>query len=83
MLGLLRMNVDEAIEGLLDIASSVFSQESQDTVDPVINTKNLKEAVEGVLQTRNVSLDTKMNEVSRAPTRCKVYGLLHPISILN
>ena len=76
MLGLLRMNVNEAIEGLLDVASIVFPEGSHDTIDPASSTKNLREAVEGILHTRNISLGAKMHEATRAPTKCKVYVFL-------
>jgi hypothetical protein len=66
------MNVGEAIDTLLDVASTIFPEGSQQTPNLELNTSNLKEAIEGVLQRRGVSLETKMNDPNRPPTRCKV-----------
>jgi hypothetical protein len=73
ILGHLRMNVSEAIDTLLDVASAIFPEEPQQTPDLEMNTSNLKEAIEGVLQRREVSLKTKMNDPNYPPTNCKVY----------
>lgn len=73
MLGHLRMNVEQAIDALLTIASSTFPEEANGEVDPVKNTQNLKEAIENMLQTMEVPLDTKMNDQRRLADRCKVY----------
>ena len=81
MLGLFRMNVNEAIDRLLDVASIVFPEGSQDTIDPEINTKRLKEAVEALVQARNISLDTKMNQESHGHTTCKVYATINCTSL--
>jgi hypothetical protein len=67
------MNVNEAIETLLDVASAIFPEDSQETPDLEVNTSNLKEAIEGVLQRRAVPLKTKMNDPNPPPTSCKVY----------
>ncbi|KIM20866.1 hypothetical protein M408DRAFT_81414, partial [Serendipita vermifera MAFF 305830] len=72
MLGVLRMNINEAIEALLDIASGVFPETSLEEIDRETNTRNLHEAVEAMLQARSISLDIKMNEDTREQTRCKV-----------
>ncbi|KIM24435.1 hypothetical protein M408DRAFT_47959, partial [Serendipita vermifera MAFF 305830] len=56
MLGLLRMNVNEAIDGLLDVTSCVFPDDSSDVIDREANTNNLRGAIEGILQTKIVSL---------------------------
>jgi hypothetical protein len=72
ILGHLRMNVSEAIDALLDVASAIFPEDSQQTADLELNTSNLKEAIEGLLQRRAVALDTKMNDPNRQSTRCKV-----------
>ncbi|KIM24403.1 hypothetical protein M408DRAFT_27066 [Serendipita vermifera MAFF 305830] len=72
MLGPLRMNVDEAIDGLLDVTSRIFPDASSEVIDREVNTKNLSGAVEDILQAKNISLDTKMKEDARKETRCKV-----------
>jgi hypothetical protein len=74
MLGHLRMNVDEAVDALITVATTVFGEDSQDPVDPVTNSKHLKEAIEELLQTREIPVDSKMYERDRPQTRCKVYG---------
>jgi hypothetical protein len=73
MLGHFRMNVNEAIDSLLDVAFAVFPEESQQTSNLETNSEKLKVALEGMLQAREIPLDTKMNEPSRAQTGCKVY----------
>ncbi|KIM30321.1 hypothetical protein M408DRAFT_324460 [Serendipita vermifera MAFF 305830] len=72
ILGLLRMNIDEAIDALIDITSSIFPDASMETIDQESNTKNLREAVESMLQARNISPTSKMNDEAREKTRCKV-----------
>jgi hypothetical protein len=72
MLGYLRMNVEEAINALLTVATAVFAEGSQATVDPDANSKNLKESIEGILQTRKIPIKTKMYERDRQQTGCKV-----------
>ena len=69
------MNVNEAIEAVLDLVSSIFPEGFEDMTNVESNTRNLKEAVEGILQARNISLDTKMKDDNRAPTGCHVYVL--------
>jgi hypothetical protein len=67
------MNVNESIDALLDVASSIFPQDLQQPPDLEINTRNLKEAIESMLHRREIPLDTKMDDPNRPPTRCKVY----------
>jgi hypothetical protein len=66
------MNGNEAIDTLLEVASAIFPEDSQQTTNLELNTKNLREAIEGVLQRREVPLETKINDPNRQPTRCKV-----------
>ena len=75
MLGHLRMNVDQAIDALFAIASGVFPEEDKEELDRDKNTKNLKEAIEEMLQTVNVPLDTKMNDPRCPMGTCKVFVL--------
>jgi len=72
-LGVLRMNVDEAVEALIGVATTIFPGGSQSTNDPVRNSEVLKEAIEGLLQTRGVSVNAKMYEADRPQARCKVF----------
>ena len=72
MLGHLRMNVDEAIDALITVATAVFPEVSQDITDPAANSRNLKDAIEDMLQARNIPINTKMYERDRQQTRCKV-----------
>lgn len=83
MLGHLRMSVDEAIEALLEVVSAVFPMESQETLSPEINSKNLRGAIESMLHARDMPLTAKMNDPGRPRTGCKVcvFSLPHvPIS---
>ena len=73
MLGHLRMNVDKAIDALITVASAVFGDESQNMAIPETNSKHLKEAIEEMLQTREIPVSSKMYERDRPQTRCKVY----------
>jgi hypothetical protein len=66
------MNVDEAIEALLTVATAVFAGDSQDVVDPETNSKILKNAIQKILQIREVPVNTKMYDRGRSQTRCKV-----------
>jgi hypothetical protein len=74
MLGYLRMNVEEAIDALINVATAVFSEESQDAINPNSNSKNLKNTIEEMLQTREIPAHFKMYERDRPQTRCKVYA---------
>jgi hypothetical protein len=73
MLGHLRMNVDEAIDALITVATAIFPEGSQGIGDPEANSRNLKDAIEDMLQARKIPVNTKMYERSRPPPRCKVY----------
>jgi hypothetical protein len=73
MLGHLRMNVDEAIDALINVASAVFAEESQDVIDPEANSEHLEESIEEMLQTRGIPFNAKMHERDHPQTRCKVY----------
>jgi hypothetical protein len=72
MLGHLRMNVDEAIDSLITVATAVFAEGPQDVADPEANSKNLNESIEEILQIRSIPLNAKMYERNRPKTRCKV-----------
>jgi hypothetical protein len=67
------MNLNEAIDTLLEVASAVFPEAPQQTIDRDYNTKKLKKAVGGILEGRNIPLNTKMNDLQRPPINCKVY----------
>jgi hypothetical protein len=73
MLGHFRMNINETIEALLDVAFAVFPEGSQETANSEANSNKLKVAIEDMLQARQIPLDTKMNEPSRPQTGCKVF----------
>ena len=76
MLGSLRMNVDQAVDALLAVASAIFPSDSGGTPNPETNSKNLRGAVEDILQARQIPLDRKMNDKATSPsTACKVWVL--------
>jgi hypothetical protein len=72
LLGHLRMNVDEAIEALLDVALTIFPGDPPNS-NPEARTRQLRESVERLLQTKGVPLDQKMQEKGEGPIGCKVY----------
>jgi hypothetical protein len=72
MLGRLRMNVDDAIDALITITTAIFPEGSQEVPDPETNSKKLKEAIEDMLQTRGLAVDTKMYERDSPQTGSKV-----------
>jgi hypothetical protein len=73
LIGYLRMNYNETVDTLLEVASAVFPEEPQQTINSDANTRELKKAVESILEARNIPLNTKMNDPQRPPTKCKVY----------
>jgi len=82
------MNVEEAIYALLTVASVVFSDDTESKIDPEVNSKNLKQVLENVLQNRGVPLDTLMRNKGRPSSDCKVYaasqnGVFHSLMHLS
>jgi hypothetical protein len=74
MLGRLRMNVDDAVDALVNVATAIFPEGSQEVASPEINSKILKEAIGDMLQTRGLALNTRMYERNNPQTACKVYA---------
>jgi hypothetical protein len=72
MLGHLKMHIDEAIDALITVATTIFPEGSQGVPEPETNSKNLKEAIEEMLQTKGISVNAKMHERDRPHKRCKV-----------
>jgi hypothetical protein len=72
MLGRLRMNVNDAIDTLIAVATAIFPEGSQEVPDPETNSKTLKDAIEDILQTRGVLLNARMYDRDSPPTGCKV-----------
>ena len=58
MLGMLKMSVGQAIEGLLMVAFAVFPG-SDEKNDPEMNMRNLKRAIEELLESNGIPLDTR------------------------
>jgi hypothetical protein len=73
LLGHLWMNVDEAIDALLDVALAVFPKNSRPNSDIEANMRQLSESVEKILQTRGIPHDRKMQATSEDSIGCKVY----------
>ena len=67
------MNVDDAIDGLVSVAAAVFPDQPPAMPDKEDNLKKLKEAVGDLLQARDISLDTKMNDKRRPSGKCNMY----------
>jgi hypothetical protein len=72
MLGRLRMNVGDAVDVLINVATAIFPEGSQEVTDPEANSRKLKEAIEDILQTRGLAVNTKMYERNNPQTECKV-----------
>ena len=70
-LGLLGMNVDQTIDTVITLASAVFPEDSQEAIERSERSRNLKAAVEDMLQARNISIAAKMYDPNR-PSKCKV-----------
>jgi hypothetical protein len=79
MLGRLRMNVNDAIEVLINVAAAIFPEGSQEVVNPEANSRKLREAIEDMLQTRGLGVKTKMYERNSPQIGCKVF--VHPYEI--
>jgi hypothetical protein len=78
------MNVDEAVDALLNVALAVFPDESSPNPDREANTRKLRESVENILQTRNIPPNRKMQEKGEDPVGCKVYVRCHyPSKYIN
>jgi hypothetical protein len=73
-LGHLRMNVDEAIEALQDVALAVFSDNNQPNLDPETRMTQLGESVTSMLQARGIPPDRKMQDKGEEFVGCKVYA---------
>ncbi|KIM29976.1 hypothetical protein M408DRAFT_99729 [Serendipita vermifera MAFF 305830] len=71
-LGYLRMTIDEAIDALLTIASSVFPYDPSANATPEENMETLRAAVESMLEAKGVPTDTKIQDKGQSSTKCKV-----------
>jgi hypothetical protein len=67
------MNVNQAIDALIGVALTVFPAGSQKSPDRERNSKNLKSAIEGLLQAREIPLGIKMGDQIGTQKGCKVY----------
>jgi hypothetical protein len=72
MLGRLRMNLNDAIDALIAVATAIFPEGSQEVPAPETNSKMLKDAIEDMLQTRGLPVNTKMYDRNSPQTGCKV-----------
>lgn len=72
MLRYLRMNFDEALDTVIAIATRVFPEEPQGVIDPGTNSRAFNSAIEGMLQTKGVSVNDKLYGRNRLQMRCKV-----------
>jgi hypothetical protein len=66
------MNVNEAIDALIAVATAIFPEGSQEVPDPETNSRKLKDAIEDMLQTRGLPVTTKMYDRNSPQTVCKV-----------
>jgi hypothetical protein len=73
MLGILRMKLDDTIDGLLTLADSLFPQNASETLQtPEAYLKNAKDAIFNVLQSHGMSPDVKMTDDRLRSSRSKV-----------
>jgi hypothetical protein len=63
MLGLLRMNLDDAIDGLLAMADALFPQDASATLkSPELYLKSANDAVIAMLESHGMDPSIKMND---------------------
>ncbi|KIM23314.1 hypothetical protein M408DRAFT_264347 [Serendipita vermifera MAFF 305830] len=86
LIGHLRMNVDQAIDTLLDIAISIPSSSSDDQATLEANASSLRNTVNEAIEGCGIALDVK-TEDKRLSSKCKVViyaataaNLSHPVS---
>jgi len=72
-LGHLWMNVDEAIDALLNVALAIFPDNPDSGSDQETRTRQLSESVESIIQTRGIPPDQKMQDTREESIGCKVY----------
>jgi len=66
------MNVDQAIDEVVAIASELIRKGSQDIINREENSYRLKQVVEGMIKAGENSLDTRMYEPNSPQRKCKV-----------
>ena len=71
MLGHLRMDAEQAIEALQDVAGAVFTTDRPEKHNPKQNLKNLKVAIEKLLKDQSLPGDLRMVD-KRKESPCKV-----------
>jgi hypothetical protein len=73
MLGILRMNLDDTIEGLLTLASSLFPNNAPEVIQtPEKNLQIVKDAIEDLLQSHQIPSNIKLNDERLRSCRTKV-----------
>ncbi|KIM21446.1 hypothetical protein M408DRAFT_333464 [Serendipita vermifera MAFF 305830] len=72
LLGHLRLDMDKAIEALLNIATTIPSTSSEDQITLEENTKSLFKVVSEVMEDCGIALDVKMHDKRVSPPKCKV-----------
>jgi hypothetical protein len=73
MLGILRMKLDDTIDGLLTLADSLFTQNTSETLKtPEAYMKNVKDAIVDMLQSHGMGPDIRMTDDRLRSSRCKV-----------
>jgi hypothetical protein len=77
------MNITQAIDAVVAVASVVFPEGSQEAINQSENSENLKAVVEGMLRAREIPLDAKMYGPTRPPSTCKVLVHSHDLIFLN
>jgi hypothetical protein len=73
LLGHLWMNVDEAIDALLNVALAVYPNNPHLELDQETRTRQLSESIKTILQTRGIPSDRKMQDRIKESVGCKVY----------
>ncbi|KIM22384.1 hypothetical protein M408DRAFT_290883 [Serendipita vermifera MAFF 305830] len=72
LLGHLKLNMDQAIDTLLNLATAIPSTASNDQTTLEANTKSLQKAVVDAMKGCGIALDVQMYDKSLLPPKCKV-----------
>ncbi|KIM22393.1 hypothetical protein M408DRAFT_332952 [Serendipita vermifera MAFF 305830] len=87
LLGYLGLDVDKALETLLNIATAIPSTSSDDQTTLEENTKSLLKVVSEAMKECGIAVDVKMYDKSVSPPKCKVAmyaatiaNLSHPVT---
>ena len=73
MLGHIRMTIEQAIDALLAITSAVFPYGLDTSLNPERNMQALQAAIESMLKSQKIPINTKLYSKHHPINKCKVY----------